>query len=199
MALAVPSLATHLATGGIERGTSHLDGGLINYNIYETKDGKYLTVGALEDHFWKKFCEHVGAPHLIVPSGRPPCNNYFTLNLDKQGSSQLVAETEALFRSKTLQEWLVISQECDACLEPVWNPSELVSHPQHVARNVFLRSSDSSGKIPPQMVLGPRLSNNPEVYLNRASKLGEHTNEVMQEGGYTQEQINAYRQSGVIA
>jgi hypothetical protein len=68
MALSVPTLAAHLATGGLERGVSQLDGGIANYNIYETKDGKYLTVGALEDHFWKKFCDHVGAQNLISSS-----------------------------------------------------------------------------------------------------------------------------------
>lgn len=102
-----------------------------------------------------------------------------------------------------MQEWLAISQECDACLEPVWTPAELPSHPQHIARNVFIRrpqeASVQSGKIPPQMVLGPRLSNNPEAYLRRASKLGEDTNDIMHEGGYTLEEINALRQSGVVA
>eukprot|EP00604_Paraphysomonas_vestita_P001414 CAMPEP_0174823788 /NCGR_PEP_ID=MMETSP1107-20130205/27627_1 /TAXON_ID=36770 /ORGANISM="Paraphysomonas vestita, Strain GFlagA" /LENGTH=155 /DNA_ID=CAMNT_0016047819 /DNA_START=1 /DNA_END=465 /DNA_ORIENTATION=- len=52
MALAVPSLAAQIASKDMERGTSLLDGGIINYNIYETKDQKYITVGALEDHFW---------------------------------------------------------------------------------------------------------------------------------------------------
>ena len=74
MALAVPTLAAHLATGGLERGVSQLDGGIANYNIYETKDGKYLTVGALEDHFWKKFCDHIGAQHLISSSPARGCS-----------------------------------------------------------------------------------------------------------------------------
>jgi crotonobetainyl-CoA:carnitine CoA-transferase CaiB-like acyl-CoA transferase len=195
MALAVPSLATHLASGGFERGVSSLDGGLINYNIYETKDGKYLTVGALEEHFWKNFCDHIGAKHLL-PKG-------------KELSPEQVQDATTLFQSKTLEEWIEISHQCDACLEPVLKPVELVSHPQHVARNVFIHSppppaastaSPSPPQLPPQILLGPRLSNHPGEYLQRARKLGEDTDEVMREdGGYTPQEIEAYRQSGVIA
>jgi alpha-methylacyl-CoA racemase len=116
-----------------------------------------------------------------------------------------MSETRNLFLSKTLQEWVEISQQCDACLEPVLSPMELISHPQHIARNVFLQPpSDSpsppSRHLPPQMVLGPRLSNHPSEYLHRARRLGEDTDEVMKEdGGYTQEEVDLYRQTGAIA
>lgn len=114
-----------------------------------------------------------------------------------------MTETRNLFISKTLQEWIEISQQCDACLEPVLSPTELLSHPQHMARNVFLQppsDSTSAGQLPPQMVLGPRLSNHPSEYLHRARRLGEDTDEVMKEdGGYTQQEIEMYRQSGAIA
>jgi alpha-methylacyl-CoA racemase len=210
MALAVPALATHLASeGGFDRGVSSLDGGLINYNLYETLDGKYLSVGALEDHFWKQFCDHVGAKHLLPRASAPSPSHGKEKKKEQMEEQERQAIT--LFRSKTLEEWVAISQQCDVCLEPVLQPMELVSHPQHVARNVFIPSppsatpTDSSSppspsRLPPQILLGPRLSNHPGEYLQRARKLGEDTDEVMREdGGYTPQEIQAYRQSGVIA
>lgn len=170
MILGISSLSQGLAGSPVERGTGHLDGGLPNYNIYETSDGKYLSVGALEPHFWEKFCKFLDAKHLI------------------KGTAE---DVKAYIASKPYDEWVSLAKECDACIEPILAVSELTSHPQHVARGVFLQPpSDSTAPLPPQMVLGPRLSNHAPRPLKRASYHGEHNKEVLKEVGYSDSAVS---------
>jgi crotonobetainyl-CoA:carnitine CoA-transferase CaiB-like acyl-CoA transferase len=68
MILGISSLSQGVAGSLPPRGTGHLDGGLPNYNIYATKDGRHMAVGALEPHFWKQFCKHIKAEKLIGAS-----------------------------------------------------------------------------------------------------------------------------------
>jgi alpha-methylacyl-CoA racemase len=204
MALAIPSLASHLAIpaspgqtqGTIPRGQSPLDGGVCNYNIYETKDKKFLSVGALEEHFWKRFCDS----HFKNQSTTPADSSQPSSPLSNANSSPTtLALVQELFRSKTQAEWLDLTKDMDVCIEPVLWPSEVPSHPQHQARRSFLHSPDPTAKVPPQIVLGPRLSNHPPEYLSRARKLGEDTDSVLSEGGFSREEINSFRSNGTIA
>jgi len=167
MILGISSLSQGLAGGLADRGTGHLDGGLPNYNIYETSDGRFLSVGALEPHFWAKFCKFLKAEHLI------------------KGSFD---EVKAFIATKTYDEWTALAKECDACVEPVLGVSQLTSHPQHMARDVFLHGT---GEAPPQMVLGPRLSNHSPRLLERAAYHGEHNKEVLRDIGYTESELSA--------
>ena len=172
MILGISSLSQGLAGGLVDRGTGHLDGGLPNYNIYETSDGKYLSVGALEPHFWAKFCKFVKAEHMIKAS---------------------TEEVKTFIATKTYDEWVSLSKECDACIEPILGVSELTSHPQHVARGVFLHPSPLSAATPPpppQMVLGPRLSNHSPRLLGRAAYHGEHNKEVLREVGFSESELS---------
>ena len=202
MALAVPSLAAQIASNDIERGTSLLDGGIINYNIYQTKDQKYLSVGALEEHFWNKFCEHLNLPQLFVGSKDPSHNKTTpttppTTSFPVLSPSEKQEEVIKLFQSKTLHEWLEISSQIDVCIEPVLTPNELINHPLHISRqNILTDPNDSKLK---QIVFGPKLSLHPTpTYLSRARQLGEDTNEVLLEGGFTNEEIEFYRLNGAI-
>ena len=198
MALAVPSLVNGLTGGDTTRGRGFLDGGLPNYAIYGTRDGQYLSVGALEPHFWLKLLTYLNISPESVTS----------------------ESTVQLFSSKSMSEWLVIANECDVCIEPVLDVCAVPAHPQHVQRNVFIsyppgevepvsvvvpttgKSVGGAGSVldrehstvdeagaaknsilPKQLVLGPRLSNHAAVPLRRASKFGEHSLSVLQETG----------------
>ena len=194
MALSVPALTAQMAGAPVVRGEGALDGGLQNYNIYRTKDGRFLAVGALESHFWVKFLKHIGMEHLIITSGST------SGPLSGQAVTQEVVD---LFQSKTFAEWTSIAQECDACVEPVLTIQEMEQHSQHIARNVFLRydqptRSPSTGAIPAQIRLGPCLSSHTPHRLPRAGQLGEHTDNVMQSAGFTDIEIKNLRLDRVI-
>ncbi len=83
-----------------------LGGTLARYNVYETADGKWVTLGALEEKFWKKFCGLIDKPEW----------GHLALSDEKAIRRQL----EAVFKSKTQQEWMAFGERADVCLFPVF-------------------------------------------------------------------------------
>lgn len=105
-----------------ERGRLALGGGLPCYNVYLTRDGKYLALGALEPPFWSAFCEASGRPDLL---GR---------QFDEE-AIPLVAE---LFATRSQEEWLRLLGDRDACVEPVLSIAQMSAHPQVIARGLVV-------------------------------------------------------------
>ena len=196
MVLAMPSLSLALAGVDVPPGKGMLDGGLPNYNVYKTSDGKSISVGSLEPHFWGKICTHIDRKDLMSPK-------------------TTYTDVEQLFLSKSAKEWAEIAIATDACMEIVLSPEELVQHPQHVSRKVFLSSDEeiNGNKVkdegdnrksptisrPPQMVVGPRLSKHPATLLPPASSIGGHTIEILKSCGLSNDEIDSLTENGVIS
>lgn len=111
---------------GLQRGVGPLNGGLPCYGLYRCADGRQIAIAALEPKFWLGFCAAVGRDELG------------THGYDKAAR----AELEALFRTRSRDEWVALGRAHDVCLEPVWEGDELFSDPQHVARGVFVDVPD---------------------------------------------------------
>ncbi len=88
------------------------------YNIYETADGAYMSLGALELNFWISFCQAIQRPDLI----------------ERQLDAETIGTLTEIFRSRTRAEWIELAQRVDVCLEPVLEVSETLAHPQVRAR-----------------------------------------------------------------
>jgi alpha-methylacyl-CoA racemase len=173
MTLALPGLVGGALHSVAKRGEGMLDGGLKNYSIYKTKDDRYVALGALESNFFINLCTHLN----ISPK------------IDTQGLINL-------FSSKTRDEWVAISDQCDACLEPVLSTQEILHHPQHVAREVFLDPNNS--QLPKQFRIGPKLSNHSAKLLRRAANVGEDTVSVMKSSGFNDNEINELLDAKII-
>ena len=116
-------------------------GGLPTYRVYRTRDGRYIAVAALENHFWEGFCQHIGRPDLI-PLG-------YAL-----GDPTAHAALEALFQSKTFAEWEHRLQDTAFCVSPVYTFSEAIQKPwsTKVWREKLLTFSDEgsyNAEVPP--------------------------------------------------
>ncbi|MFA7468060.1 MAG: CaiB/BaiF CoA-transferase family protein [Desulfotomaculaceae bacterium] len=100
---------------GTGQGIAELTGDIIAYRIYETADGKYVSLSALEQKFWKNFCRAVGRDEWIADIFSPadPANNTFN-------------ELTALFKSRTFTEWAKFSLAVDCCLAPVLETDDLI-------------------------------------------------------------------------
>ena len=109
-----------------ERGEQMLDGGTAYYNVYETKDGRYLAVGAVEAKFWKVFCETIGREDFIARQLEP-----------KESQREMKREIQAIIKTKTLEEWTEIFEPLDACVSPILTFPEVVENPQVKARNMI--------------------------------------------------------------
>jgi alpha-methylacyl-CoA racemase len=110
-----------------DRGAQILNGGTARYHIYRTGDGKFLTLGAVEDKFWAAFCNAVGRPDW-VPRGNEPLPQ-----------TALIAEVAALIASQPLAHWERVIDPADCCFHAVVELADLPNHPQIVARGLVHR------------------------------------------------------------
>ena len=111
----------YLISGISGDGIPEIDGSYVSYNIYETKDGRYVALAALEPKFWTNFCLFAKRPDWI------------SYQFERTESKEHQKITE-LFASRTWEEWYQISLETDFCLTPVLRPAELSQHPHFANR-----------------------------------------------------------------
>ena len=142
------AFAAHAAGEEVRRGDQRLAGRYACYRVYECADGRFYSVGALEPKFWAALCAAFDRPDLV--------ERQFSESLETQ------RQVEAIFKSRTRDEWQRRLDGVDACCEPVLDLDEVASHPQIAARGVLERSR-----------------------RGRAPRLGEHTEQLLREAGAT--------------
>lgn len=167
-------------------GAGMLTGALPGYNIYETADGRYVTLGALEPKFWGEFCQRVGRADL-APRQFPR---------DAADHDEVTREVAAIFRTRTRDEWLALLADTDACLGPVNTLAEALADPQIQARGVIARGAGDAG---PLLRSVPLLSDTPARLLGAAPALGADTAGALAEVGYSPAEIAALQASGAIS
>jgi crotonobetainyl-CoA:carnitine CoA-transferase CaiB-like acyl-CoA transferase len=171
----------------IERENFQLSGELVNYNVYETADAKFVALGALEPKFWITFCDAVNKPEWKNSTFAPA-----------DETKKLKEEVSALFKSKTRAEWEQFSELHDVCLSPVLENSELAENQNLVHRNMVVTTESGTKKL---NTIGAAIkfsgseNESPEV----APKLGQETLSILQEIGISEEKLAALKHAGVIA
>lgn len=127
--------AARQLVGGAESDPRELpiDGRNACYNVYETADGEYLALGALEPKFWRGFCEHVGRPDFVALQ-----------NATGDAQARLLAEVRALMRTRSRDEWLAIFYDVDVCLTPVNSIAAALEDPHIAARGAVRRAGRST-------------------------------------------------------
>ena len=168
--------------GGVdpEPGRMMLNGGCF-YDYYETKDGRYFSVGSLEPQFRKRLCEAIGRPELY---GLSLSNSH----ADEKEFKAAVAEA---FRTRTYVEWLGVFHGTDACVEPVLKFSEAVDHPQLKARGMVVEVPRGDGTMQRQLASPIKFSACEPEYRHVGTSLGSDTMAVLEEIGFSREEIDA--------
>jgi len=172
------------ANGGwsAERGTNLLDGSTPFYSVYETSDGRYMSVGALEPQFYAEFVRLLG----VADEGLPAQH-------DKDGWPKLRARFAEVFASRTRDEWAEVFAGSDACVAPVLSPVEAHDHPHNVARDAFV---DCGGAVQPAPA--PRFSRTPAVRPGPVPKGGQGADEALADWGFDAAAVAALREKGAI-
>ncbi|MGW6663502.1 MULTISPECIES: CoA transferase [Peribacillus] len=182
------SASDYFASGKVpERGGNRLDGQYAFYQVYETKDNKYLSVGASEEKFWKKICELIGKPEWIELHGG---------NDDVQ--EQLKLEMSEVFKKKNQQEWLDLLALEETCVGPVNDIEQIFSDPQIIERELFTEMKHPVAGNIKQIGFPIKFSETPGKIHAHAPILGEHTEEILQQLDYSSDTIENLRISGVI-
>lgn len=171
-----------------ERGQMMLSGGLASYNVYETSDGKYLTLGILEEWFWKNLCTALGRDDL--------CKINF-MNPSEQ--TNLISFLKETFKKKPLSEWIVTLEAADVPCGPVNSIEDVFRDKQVLHRKMLLEIDDPViGKIK-QIGTPIRLSETPVIYRTPPPELGQHTEELLSKlVGLSKEQIMALKKSRIV-
>ena len=177
----------YLADGVVpKRGEPELTGGLVCYRPYACKDG-WVTFGALEPKFWQAWCRGVGRDDPIEKQ------------LERPGT-EAHAEVERIFVDRTRDEWHEFATHNDCCLEPVLDLDEALDSELVRAREMVVEL-DQPGATQPVRQLGVpvKLSRTPGAVEKPGPALGEHTDAVLQQLGYSTEEIEALKEVGAVA
>jgi crotonobetainyl-CoA:carnitine CoA-transferase CaiB-like acyl-CoA transferase len=169
-----------------QRGAQGLSGRYACYQVYQTEDGRYLALGALEPKFWENACRVLGREDLI----------------DKQfvddEQRECIRALSEIFREKRADEWLVAFEGVDTCLALVKDIAEMIDDPQVKCRGLISEiDHPASGRIK-QIAPTVKLSATPGEMRSPPPLLGEHTIEVLKGIGYTDEVINRLASDGVV-
>jgi len=164
-----------------ERGVNILDTGAPWYDVYETKDARYVSIGAIEAKFYAELLERLGI------AGEPLPKQY-----DVQGWPQLRARFGAIFQSKTLAEWSAAFEGSDACFAPVLTFSEARRDPHNVARSSFVTVAGVEQPAP-----APRYSRTPGGVRRAPPERGEGGFAALRDWGFSDAQLQALAAKGL--
>jgi alpha-methylacyl-CoA racemase len=169
-----------LAVG--ERGTNMLDSGAPFYNAYETSDGRYVAVGAVEPQFYAQLLELVGLDPAAYPQW------------DRSTWPSLKIRLATAFAAKSRDQWCEVMENTDACFAPVLSFSEATTHHHAYSRGSFV---EIEGRLHPGPV--PRFSRTQPDTPTPPASPGQHTDEVLLGWGFTKEELLKLRESGSVA
>jgi alpha-methylacyl-CoA racemase len=171
-------------------GRSMLGGGAHFYDTYETSDGGFLAVAAIEPEFYSRLVELLGLdPEEFLPHGF----RGLTGDTDPSAWPVLKQRLAEVFRSRTRDEWVRIFEGSDACVTPVLGLSEAAEHPHNRARGTF---ADVGGIV--QNAPAPRFSRSRTDRPRPAARPGSDTRRLLMEAGIDGDRIRALADAGVI-
>jgi crotonobetainyl-CoA:carnitine CoA-transferase CaiB-like acyl-CoA transferase len=167
-----------------EQGGYRLLGSVPCYNTYQTKDGKYISIGALEPKFWATFCYKVNRPDLIKKQN--------------DESKRIVDEVQKIFLSKTQAEWNELLGSEDVCYAPVLNLQETCDDPQVCHRHMIIDNHTLGKTRIKQIGIAPKFSITPGKIRRPAPDPGQDTEEILIEIGLQSPEIFELKSEGVI-
>jgi alpha-methylacyl-CoA racemase len=169
-----------------ERGANMLDTGAHFYDVYETSDGKYVSIGAIEPQFYALLLEKLG----LAGEDLPP-------QMDRSQWPMMKERFRGLFKAKTRDEWCEIMEGTDICFAPVLTMSEAREHPHIKARNTFV-PVEGHPEVQ-QAAPAPRFSRTECEIQGPPPAPGEHTDAVFAEYGFSADEISTLKNNKAIA
>lgn len=183
-ALLLTSVWGRLAAGSWrdERGANVLDSGAPYYEVYETRDGKFMSVGAIEPKFYRNLLKVLGLNEAELS----PQN-------DRERWPELKARFSAVFKTRTRKEWEAAFQDIEACVAPVLNLKEAPDNSHNRARGTFTQAHGVLQAAP-----APRFSRTPASIQGPTPAPGQHTREALTQWGFGDEDVEALLSKGAV-
>jgi crotonobetainyl-CoA:carnitine CoA-transferase CaiB-like acyl-CoA transferase len=156
------------------------------YNTYETADGRFLSIGAVENRFWKALCEHFGVPH------------YAALQYDDGHRDEILNFMRVTFKRQTLDEWDAELADLEICWGRVQTFSEMLADPLFREREMILELKGRTGEKKAAIGVPVKLSETPGSVRSAAVDFGASTTSILRELGYSEKEIEEFAESEVI-
>ncbi len=166
-----------------ERGTNMLDSGAHYYDVYETSDGKYVSIGSIEPQFYAELLRLTGLDGEDLPRQQ-----------DRVAWPALTDRMAEVFKAKTRDQWCALMEGTDVCFAPVLSLAEAPQHPHNLHRGTFI---ERDGVVQPAPA--PRFSGTPVEVQRPPSHAGQHTDDVLTDWGISVDQVEKLRHAGAIA
>jgi alpha-methylacyl-CoA racemase len=173
--------------GSDKRGENMLDSGAFFYDVYETSDGGYISLGSIEPQFFRLLVDLLGL-------GEIESKEWIQNQWAPQTWPQMADKLEALIKTKSRDDWCNLFEGTDVCFAPVLSMDEARHHPHNVARETFVVDGDVWQPAPV-----PRFSRTVVNAGSTAVALGENSQTILLSLGYGQEEIDALLATGAIA
>jgi alpha-methylacyl-CoA racemase len=180
--IALATVAYSTMVAGMDKpapGNMFLTGAYPFYNVYRTKDGKFMSLGAVEFKFWQNFCLASGREDLVA---------------QQFGGPDIKQQIADIFASKTQDEWVEFLKGVDCCCEAVLPLDQAAESPLAKARNMVEKGVDGTPFLAPPL----KLSGSERGPDSPAPQLGAHNKEVLSALGLSDADMDALAQKGVI-
>jgi crotonobetainyl-CoA:carnitine CoA-transferase CaiB-like acyl-CoA transferase len=157
------------------------------YNVYETKDGKYISVGSVEPWFYSNLCSLLGCEDFIEHQ-----------NAEGEKREEILQYFKSTFLTKTRDEWVAILREKDTCVAPVYTPREVIADPHLRAREMIAEVDHPTLGRAKQIGSMIKLSESPFEVRSWGQRFGQHTDEILVELGYDKARIKQLREAEIV-
>ena len=158
-------------------GRYFLNGSLPCYNVYQTADGKWLSIGCMEPWFWTRLCTRLG------------CEQFAEVQFDEERFPEIFAFLRACFIERTRDEWFADLRQDEICVTPVYALDEAVADPHMRARGMLVELEHPEFGAVQQVGIAPKLSETPGSVRTLPSRCGAHTEEVLREASFSAAEI----------
>jgi alpha-methylacyl-CoA racemase len=166
-----------------ERGDNILDSGAPWYDVYETRDGRFVAIGSIEKRFYGELLQRAGLEGEPLPA-----------QWDRARWPELRARLADVFKGRTRDEWCALMEGSDVCFAPVLTMAEAAAHPHNAARGTFVEVDGVTQPAP-----APRFSRSKTAIQGPPARRGEHTEAALSDWGFAAPDIAQLRASGAIA
>ncbi len=155
------------------------------YNTYETADGRFISIGAVENRFWRQLCELLAVPE------------YADLQYDDQHRKEILDFVRNAFKQKTLDKWDAILGDLDICWGRVQSLSDVLDDPLFRHREMVVEIEGYDGKTSKTLGVPVKLSETPGAVRTPPVDFGESTPDILRELGYSEKEIKRFEEEGV--
>ena len=156
------------------------------YNVYETADERYISIGAAENRFWQNLCNLLGVPE------------YVPLQYDDSHRQEILEFFRKTFKRKTLEQWIKELGDKDVCWGKVQDFAEVLKDPLFLARDMVGEIKNERGESVAVLGIPVKLSDTPGGIRTAPVSFGQSTKKILEELGYTKREIEEFMEKGVV-